>query len=284
LITCPRASSESLCHACQLGHHIRLAFPTSSRVVHAFDLIRCDLWTSPVPNVSGYKYYLVILDDCTHYSWTFPPHHKSNAFPTLSHFFAYVSTQFSYTIRSVQCDNGCEFDNSSTRTFFLSHGVQLRMSCPYTSPQNDKAERMIRTTNDVMRSLLFQSSFRLATGLRAFTLPPTSSTFCPSRPSQPPPLLRSFRHHSLLRPPTGLRVRLLPEHLCHCSPQDHPSLVSFLGTPLSTRGTGVSISARTACWSPGTLSSTSHSSPLPPPAPPDDLDSLLGMQARGTTP
>jgi hypothetical protein len=32
------------------------------------------------------------------------------------------------------------------------------MSCPYTSPQNGKAERMIRTTNDVMRTLLFQAS------------------------------------------------------------------------------------------------------------------------------
>jgi hypothetical protein len=32
------------------------------------------------------------------------------------------------------------------------------MSCPYTFPQNDRAERMIRTTNDVVRSLLFQAS------------------------------------------------------------------------------------------------------------------------------
>ena len=32
------------------------------------------------------------------------------------------------------------------------------MSCPYTSPQNGKAERIIRTTNDVIRSLLFQAS------------------------------------------------------------------------------------------------------------------------------
>jgi hypothetical protein len=28
-------------------------------------------WTSFVLSVSGYKYYLVIIDDCTHYSWTF---------------------------------------------------------------------------------------------------------------------------------------------------------------------------------------------------------------------
>jgi hypothetical protein len=45
-----------------------------------------------------------------------------------------------------------------------------------------------------------------------------------------------------------------------------PVSVSFLGTPLSTRGTGVSISAQTVCWSLGTSSSTSHPSPLPPPA------------------
>jgi hypothetical protein len=68
-----------------------------------------------------------------------------------------VSTQFGHTIRSVQCDNGREFDNSSTRTFFHSHGIQIWMSCLYTSKQNGKAERMIRTTNDVMRSLLFQT-------------------------------------------------------------------------------------------------------------------------------
>jgi hypothetical protein len=32
------------------------------------------------------------------------------------------------------------------------------MSCPYTSPQNGRAERMIRTVNDAMYSLLFQAS------------------------------------------------------------------------------------------------------------------------------
>jgi hypothetical protein len=149
-----------LCHACQLGRHVGLPFPSSStRALQPFDLVHCDLWTSPVPSVSGYKYYLIILNDCTHYSWTFLLRQKSDTFPTLSHFFAFVSTQFGHTIRSIQCNNGREFDNSSTRTFFLSHDVQLRMSCPYTFPQNGKAEHMICTTNSVMRSLLFQASF-----------------------------------------------------------------------------------------------------------------------------
>ncbi|WVZ81687.1 hypothetical protein U9M48_029039 [Paspalum notatum var. saurae] len=158
-ITCPQTTDEHLCHARQLGHHVRLPFPTSSsHASHVFDLIHCDLWTSPVPSISGYKYYLVVLDDFSHYSWTFPLRSKSEAFSTISHFFAWVSTQFGLTIKAVQCDNGHEFDNNASRSFFLSRSVQLRMSCPYTSAQNGKAERMIRTTNDVMCTLLFQAS------------------------------------------------------------------------------------------------------------------------------
>jgi hypothetical protein len=65
VITCPMATDDSLCHTCQLGWHITLS---SSRVVRPFYLIHCDLWTSPIISVSDYKYYLVILDDCTHYA------------------------------------------------------------------------------------------------------------------------------------------------------------------------------------------------------------------------
>ena len=156
---CTRASDEHLCHACQLGRHIRLPFsPSSSHATHVFDLIHCDLWTSPVLSMSGYKYYLVIVDDFSHYSWTFPLRAKSDTFSTLTHFFAWVTTQFGLPVKAVQCDNGREFDNHAARAFFLSRGVHLCMSCPYTSPQNGKAERMIRTTNDVVRTLLVQAA------------------------------------------------------------------------------------------------------------------------------
>ena len=151
--------SYSRCHACQLGRHTRLPFQSSSsRATSIFDLVHCDLWTSPVPSVSGYKYYLLVLDDCSHYLWTFPLRQKSDTFATLENFFVHVRTQFGVVIKAVQCDNGREFDNLSMRTFLLTRGIHLRMSCPYTSPQNGKAERIIRTINNAARSLLFQAS------------------------------------------------------------------------------------------------------------------------------
>jgi hypothetical protein len=76
----------------------------------------------------------------------------------LTIFFAYVSTQFGLSIKAIQCDNGCEFDNASSHAFFTTKEVLLWMSCPYTSPQNGKADRILLTINNILRSLLFHSS------------------------------------------------------------------------------------------------------------------------------
>jgi hypothetical protein len=82
VISCNKDDIDHICHACQLGRHVRLPFSSSSsQATHNFDLIHCDLWTSPLVSVSGYKYYLVILDDCSHYIWTFPLRLKSETFP-----------------------------------------------------------------------------------------------------------------------------------------------------------------------------------------------------------
>jgi hypothetical protein len=56
--------TPNFCHACQLDRHTRMPFANStSRADNIFDLIHCDLWTSPVVSVSSHKYYLLIIDD-----------------------------------------------------------------------------------------------------------------------------------------------------------------------------------------------------------------------------
>jgi hypothetical protein len=97
--------------------------------------------------------------------WTFPLRVKSHTFSTLLIFFAYVSTQFSLTIKVLQCDNGRDFDNASSRVFFTTNGVILRMSCPYTSPQNGKAEHILLTMNNILCSLLFQTCIPICYGV-----------------------------------------------------------------------------------------------------------------------
>jgi hypothetical protein len=90
-----KSSPHELCHACQLDKHTRLPFVSSThRAEKPFDLVHLDLWISPIVSVSGYKYYLIILDDCTHYLWTFPLKLTSDTFIILSNFFAYEKQSY----------------------------------------------------------------------------------------------------------------------------------------------------------------------------------------------
>ncbi|WVZ49971.1 hypothetical protein U9M48_001277 [Paspalum notatum var. saurae] len=91
-------------------------------------------------------------------------------------------TQFRYPIQSLQCDNGTEFVNSDLRHFLTKRGVTYRLSCPYTSAQNGKAERALRTTNDVLRTLLFQANLSPKYWVEALH---TATYLINRRPSKP---------------------------------------------------------------------------------------------------
>ena len=92
LVRCNK-SLTSICHACQLGKHVHLPFSSSSSYTLApFELLHYDVWTSPVSSVSGNSYYLVILDDYTHYCWTFPLKRKSDVHQHLVQFCAFART------------------------------------------------------------------------------------------------------------------------------------------------------------------------------------------------
>jgi hypothetical protein len=155
--SCSKASYSW--HACHLGKNVRLPFPDSNKVASfPFHLLHCDVWTSPVVSSLGYKFYLVILDDFTHFTWTFPLHHKSDVMATLISFHAFVLTQFNCPISCIQTDNGKEFDNAALRSFLAAHGMVLRLTCLYTSQQNGHAEMALRSLNDSVCTMLLHAS------------------------------------------------------------------------------------------------------------------------------
>jgi hypothetical protein len=125
-----------------------------------FQLIHADVWTSPVLSNYGSQYYPVILDDYSHYVWTFSMRHKNEVLSILLSFHSYVATQHKLPILALQTDNGKEFDNSTLRSFFSAYDIHLRLSCPYTSPQNGKTERILQTLNNSVRTMLMQSRAR----------------------------------------------------------------------------------------------------------------------------
>lgn len=158
-IDCKHFSCHSVCESCVFGKHIKLPFhPSTSSTIMPFDIIHSDLWTSPILSSAGHRYYLLLLDDYSNFLWTFPIGKKSQVYPIFLSFSALIQTQFEKNIKCFQCDNGKEFDNDLFKLFCHKNGLIFRFSCPHTSSQNGKAERKIRTINNLIRTLLAHSS------------------------------------------------------------------------------------------------------------------------------
>lgn len=77
--------------ACQLGRHVRQPFANSNyKSSFPFQHIHCDLSTSPIASFTGFKYDIVILDDFTHYTWTYPLRNKFDVTSTLQMFYMLI--------------------------------------------------------------------------------------------------------------------------------------------------------------------------------------------------
>ena len=156
--TC-KPSNKHSCHACHVAKHVRLPFSDPNTIsIAPFCPVHCDLWTSPVTSSLGFQFYLVLLDDYSHYAWTFPLRCKSDVFPTLVQFYAFAHTQFGRSILSFQTNNGKEFDNAAFRSLLADRGSVLRLTCPYTSSQNGRTERILQTLNNCVRAMLIHAS------------------------------------------------------------------------------------------------------------------------------
>ncbi|GJW13535.1 ribonuclease H-like domain-containing protein [Tanacetum coccineum] len=119
-ISCNKEKPPILCHACQLGKHVRLPFVSSGTVISScFEIIHSDVWTSPILSLSGFKYYVLFLDHYSKFVWVYPLVNKSDVMSKFVLFRNYVRTQFKCEIKSFQCDHGGEFDNRRLHTFFL---------------------------------------------------------------------------------------------------------------------------------------------------------------------
>jgi transposase InsO family protein len=123
----------------------KLPFHASTRVsTFPLQLTHTEIWTSPILSHTGFKYYIVFIDDFSRFAWIYPLHQKSEAFTIFTQFKALVENQFSTSIKQLQFDGGGEYTSLQFQNFLTKHGIAFRKTCPYTSPQNGIAERKLR--------------------------------------------------------------------------------------------------------------------------------------------
>jgi hypothetical protein len=155
---CGPVNKHSVCESCQLGKSKQLPFSLSSRWTKSpLELIHSDVWTSPVPSLSGCRFYVVFIDDYSRYFWLYPIINKSDIFQCFVKFKLLVEKQFSAVIKQFQSDNGGEYTSNQFKPFLSQNGILHRLSCPHTSQQNGTAERKHKHVVEIGLTLLAQS-------------------------------------------------------------------------------------------------------------------------------
>ena len=122
------------CDVCEYAKHTRVYFPISNkRSSSPFYLIHNDIWgPSPVPNVSGSRWFGSLIDDCTRVTWIFLLKQKSDVSSVLSNFHAMVQNQFGTKIKRFRFDNAKDYFNQVLSPFFQKEGIIHESSCVYT--------------------------------------------------------------------------------------------------------------------------------------------------------
>ena len=171
ICTSDKLSSMMFCDACQAGKSKHLPFHLSGRISsHVLELVHCDIWgPSPVITASGYRYYIIFVDDYSRFCWLYPLKQRSDSLACFTNFKNMGENQFNQRLKLFQCDGAKELIEGQFRSFLDANGIYLRVSCPHTSQQNGIAERKHRHIREIGLSLLHQAFLPKSLWLEAFS-------------------------------------------------------------------------------------------------------------------
>ncbi|XP_040949746.1 protein root UVB sensitive 6 isoform X1 [Gossypium hirsutum] len=154
------------CDICELAKHKRTSFPVSNkRTSTPFTLVHSDvLGPSTISNISGARWFVSFIDDCTRVSWIFLLKQKSDVRSVFPIFYNMIKTQFGAKIKRFRSDNAKDYFNQFLSTYFQERGIIHESSCVSTPQRNGVAERKNGHILAITRALLFQKKSLNNTG------------------------------------------------------------------------------------------------------------------------
>ncbi|KAI0527296.1 hypothetical protein KFK09_002895 [Dendrobium nobile] len=148
------------CISCKLCKNHKLPFDRSvTHTTKPLELLHSDVWgPSSVTTKQGFRYYLLIIDDYSRYSWIFPLLFKSNVMHTFINFIKLIENQTNHKVKTICTDGGGEYMHHQLQQYFTSKGIQHQVSCAYTPEQNGVSERKHRHILEMARTMLQTAS------------------------------------------------------------------------------------------------------------------------------
>ena len=152
-----KGQEDPVCDACNMSKLIRTNIPREAVTRAADPLYRvyADLSGRKRQSLSGYRYYLLLVDDYSRRRWTYLLKKKSDTLDKIKEFVLMVEKEKpNFKISQLHTDGGGEFVSKASEEFFRSIGVHHNKSAPYSQFQNGVAERSIGVIDDSARSMM----------------------------------------------------------------------------------------------------------------------------------
>jgi len=162
----------AFCESCMLGKSSKLPFHCRQTYANSFlHTLHTDVWgPASVSSYNGFRFYLLIVDEYSHYIWLFPMARKSNVAMIFPAFLQQMAKQFTNSVKIIQSDGGGEFVNTVLQTYFAANGIIHILSCPRTPEQNGLAERRHRHIVETSLTLLAHASIPVKYWTTAFNI------------------------------------------------------------------------------------------------------------------
>ena len=161
--------TEEFCESCVQAKMKKLPFWHSREPVAApLVLLHSDIGGPITPqSISGFRYWMTIIDDCTRYPWIMLLRHKDEALNKFKEWQAAVepllqkkakSIEFSQNwVRIFRTDNGGEYISHKFEAHLRSCGIMHQTTAPDTPEQNGLAECMNQTITGRALAMLIDS-------------------------------------------------------------------------------------------------------------------------------
>lgn len=106
------------------------------------------------PTIDNKNYFVLFVDQFTHYCVAYPIAYKPDVFSAIKDFVAKSEAKFSLKLVNLYCDNGREYLSSEMKEYCTSRGISYHFTVPRTPQQNGVSERMVRTIVEKARAMV----------------------------------------------------------------------------------------------------------------------------------
>ncbi|MCO5593844.1 hypothetical protein L7F22_047862 [Adiantum nelumboides] len=148
---------DGRCVPCIRRKQHREAFQkkASRRATQALELVHTDLCGPMfVDSLGGSKYFMLIVDDYSRFTWVYFLTHKSEALSTFICWKAHVEKESGNQVKAVRSNHGSEFTSHQFVDYCASFGIRRELSNVGTPSKNGIVERKNRTVVEMGQTLL----------------------------------------------------------------------------------------------------------------------------------